>query len=67
MSHIPFDERLPGITGLAGFRKDSAHSIRELTQFLLSVSYTSPIQKMKSWVRDLQPLDIYCPTPQTPL
>lgn len=35
MPHIPLEEHLPGITGLLEYRKDSAHPIRELTQFLL--------------------------------
>lgn len=35
MPHIPLEEHLPGITGLLEYRKDTAHPIRELTQFLL--------------------------------
>ena len=35
MPYIPLEEHLPGITGLLEYRKDTAHPIRELTQFLL--------------------------------
>jgi len=35
MPHIPLEDHLPGITGLLEYRKDTAHPIRELTQFLL--------------------------------
>lgn len=35
MPHIQLEEHLPGITGLLEYSKDTAHPIRELTQFLL--------------------------------
>jgi uncharacterized peroxidase-related enzyme len=35
MPHIPLDEKLPGITGLLNYRKDTALPIRQLTQILL--------------------------------
>jgi len=35
MSHIPLSEKLPGITGLLDYRKDTALPIRQLTQILL--------------------------------
>jgi uncharacterized peroxidase-related enzyme len=35
MPYIPLDEKLPGITGLLNYRKDTALPIRELTQILL--------------------------------
>ena len=35
MPYIPLDEKLPGITGLLNFRKDTALPIRQLTQILL--------------------------------
>ncbi len=35
MPYIPLDEKLPGITGLLDYRKDTALPIRELTQILL--------------------------------
>ncbi|MEP6750714.1 MAG: peroxidase-related enzyme [Bacteroidota bacterium] len=35
MPHIPLNEKLPGITGLLDYRKDTALPIRELTQILL--------------------------------
>jgi uncharacterized peroxidase-related enzyme len=35
MPHIPLSEKLPGITGLLDYRKDTALPIRELTQILL--------------------------------
>ncbi len=35
MPYIPLDEKLPGITGLLNYRKDTALPIRQLTQILL--------------------------------
>jgi uncharacterized peroxidase-related enzyme len=35
MAHIEVPAGLPGITGLLEYRQDTAHPIRELTQFLL--------------------------------
>ncbi len=35
MPYIPLSEKLPGITGLLDYRKDTALPIRELTQILL--------------------------------
>jgi uncharacterized peroxidase-related enzyme len=35
MPYIPLNEKLPGITGLLDFRKDTALPIRQLTQILL--------------------------------
>jgi uncharacterized peroxidase-related enzyme len=35
MPYIPLSEKLPGITGLLDYRKDSALPIRQLTQILL--------------------------------
>lgn len=35
MPYIPLNEKLPGITGLLDYRKDTALPIRELTQILL--------------------------------
>src|SRR5450432_1395496 len=35
MPYITLDEKLPGITGLLNYRKDTALPIRELTQILL--------------------------------
>ncbi|MDP4246446.1 MAG: carboxymuconolactone decarboxylase family protein [Bacteroidota bacterium] len=35
MPHIPLSEKLPGITGLLDYRKDTALPIRQLTQILL--------------------------------
>lgn len=35
MPYIPLDEKLPGITGLLDYRKDTALPIRKLTQILL--------------------------------
>src|SRR5580698_3377966 len=35
MPFIPLDEKLPGITGLLNYRKDTALPIRLLTQILL--------------------------------
>src|SRR6202000_808562 len=35
MPYIPLDEKLPGITGLLDYRKDTALPIRQLTQILL--------------------------------
>jgi uncharacterized peroxidase-related enzyme len=35
MPFIPLDEKLPGITGLLNYRKDTALPIRQLTQILL--------------------------------
>jgi uncharacterized peroxidase-related enzyme len=35
MPYIPLNEKLPGITGLLDYRKDTAAPIRELTQVLL--------------------------------
>jgi|SRR5450432_267352 uncharacterized peroxidase-related enzyme len=35
MPYIPLEEKLPGITGLLNYRKDTALPIRQLTQILL--------------------------------
>src|SRR5450755_4466558 len=35
MPYITLDEKLPGITGLLNYRKDTALPIRQLTQILL--------------------------------
>src|SRR3984885_5657782 len=35
MPYIPLDEKLPGITGLLNYRKDTALPIRQLTHILL--------------------------------